>query len=333
MKASWKECCPGLMGLIRRSRLKPPVRPLPSPPSSERSRRSGVVLVVAAILSLAFPGEPPLHAQGATSRILTFEEALRGTEDQEVRWPVAVASSGSEELAVADAYGSRVLLFRRLGAGWTVARVVTLPGAPAGLAWSGDRYVVSLRGSGGLMALEGPDLLQRRLGLPQGVVPGALASVPGGGLLVADAAGGRILRLDGAGDVAGEIPVAGRVTGLLSVAGAVFAAFGEDGAVRRYGSGGSEEAVYELPPDGPVPAWPAGLAATPGGDLLVADRHNGRIVVFDAAGQVTGFGSRKGWDPGLLLFPDGLALLGDGRVAVADQGNGRVQVFRREAGS
>lgn len=277
---------------------------------------------------------PPLVAQGATARALTFEEALRGTEDNEVRWPVAVASAGPEEIAVADAFGSRLLLLRRLGAGWTVARAASLPGAPAGLAWDGARYVVSHRGSdAGLTALEGPELLQRRLGLPQGVVPDVLAAAPGGGLLVAVAGGGRVLRLDAGGAVAGEVAVEGRVTGLVAAAGGFFAAFGEDGVVRRYGAEGREEAVWPLPPEGPVPAWPAGLAATPGGDLLVADRHNGRIVVFDAAGQLSGFGSRKGWDAGLLLFPEGLALLADGRLVVADQGNGRVQVFRRATGS
>jgi hypothetical protein len=290
---------------------------------------SPTIALLAVVVSLA--PAAPARAQGITSRALTFEEALRGSEENEVRWPVALASAGPDELAVADAFGARVLLLRRLGAGWTVARSVTLPGAPAGIAWDGGRYVVSLRGEGGLTALEGADLLLRRIGLPQGAVPGVLAGVSGGGLLVADVAGGRILRLGAGGDVTGEIPVPGRVTAMVAASGGVFAAFGDDGVVRRYGSAGSEEATWRVPPDGPVPGWPAGLAATPGGDLLVADRHNGRIVVFDAAGQVTGFGSRRGWDEGLLLFPDGLALLGDGRLAVADQGNGRVQIFRREA--
>lgn len=299
--------------------------------SMRLSSAAGVLLLTAA--SLLAP--PPLPAQGVTSRVLTFEEALAGTEDHEVRWPVAVASGGPEELAVADGWGSRVLLFRRLGAGWTVARTVTLPGVPAGLGWDGGRYVVAVRGAGGsagLVALEGADLLQRRLPIPRGTVPGVLAGAPGGGLLVADAGGSRILRLAPDGEVVAEVPVEGRVTGLTAASGGLVAAFGEEGAVRRYGAGGPMEAEWAVPADGPVPAWPAGLAATPGGELLVADRHNGRVVVFDAAGQVTGLGSRKGWDPGLLLFPHGLALLPDGRLAVADQGNGRVQIFRRQTG-
>jgi hypothetical protein len=82
-----------------------------------------------------------------------------------------------------------------------------------------------------------------------------------------------------------------------------------------------------------VPAWPTGLAAEPGGTLLVVDRHVGRVLVLDATGQVAGLGSRQGWEPGLLLFPAGIARLPGGLVLVADEGNGRAQLFRRaEAG-
>jgi sugar lactone lactonase YvrE len=284
----------------------------------------------AAAATLFGPFAAPAAAQG--SRALVFEEALRGAEDREVRWPVAVAASAAEELAVADAFGPRLLVLRRAGVGWQVARVAELPGAPAGLAWDGSRWVVSVRGGGGLVALEGEELLQRRLPLPAGVVPGALAALPGGGLLVHDAAGGRILRLGADGRSAGEIAVPGTVTGLAAAPGAVVAAFGDEGVVRRFDAAGAVEATWALPGDGPVPAWPAGIAVAPAGDTYVADRHNGRIAVLDPAGRVTGFGARKGWDPGLLLFPSGLALLPDGRLVVADQGNGRVQVFRRAGG-
>ena len=80
-----------------------------------------------------------------------------------------------------------------------------------------------------------------------------------------------------------------------------------------------------------MPAWPTGLAAEPGGNLLVVDRHAGRVLVLDANGQVAGVGSRKGWEPGLLLFPAGIARLPGGAVVVADEGNGRAQLFRRSA--
>jgi hypothetical protein len=55
------------------------------------------------------------------------------------------------------------------------------------------------------------------------------------------------------------------------------------------------------------------------------------VLVLDAAGQVAGVGSRKGSEPGLLLFPAGIARLPGGLVVVADEGNGRAQLFRRSA--
>jgi len=68
---------------------------------------------------------------------------------------------------------------------------------------------------------------------------------------------------------------------------------------------------------------------TPGGEVLVADRHNGRLLVLDATGRPLGQGSRRGFDPGLLRFPSGIALLPDGGIVVTDEGNGRVELFRR----
>lgn len=292
--------------------------------------RARPLLAAAAVAVAAALPAGPLPAQGAPARPLVFEEALRGSEDREVRWPVAVAAASAEEIAVADAFGARLLVFRKAGVGWQAAAEAELPGAPVGLARLGERWVVAVRGEASLVALEGESLLQRRLALPAGTVPGPLAAAPGGGLLVHDFAGGRILRLDAGGAPAGAIAVAGRVTGLAAgPGGGAVAAFGEEGVVRRYGAAGALEATWELPADGPVPAWPSGVAVSPGGDTLVADRHNGRIAVFEAGGRVAGLGSRKGWDPGLLLFPEGLALLPDGRLLVADQGNGRLQVFRR----
>ena len=297
---------------------------------SRRACRARPILAAAAVAAAAALPAAPLPAQGAPARPRVVEEALRGSEDRELRWPVAVAAAPAGEIAVADAFGPRLVVFRKAGVGWQAAAVAALPGAPAGLAWDGSRWVVAVRGEASLVALEGDALLQRRLALPPGTVPGSLAAAAGGGLLVHDFAGGRILRLDAGGRPAGATAVTGRVTGLAAgPGGGAVAAFGDEGVVRRYDAAGGLEATWELPDDGPVPPWPAGVAVAPGGDTLVADRHNGRIVVFEAGGRVAGLGSRKGWDPGLLLFPGGLALLPDGRLLVADQGNGRLQVFRR----
>jgi len=271
-----------------------------------------------------------VDAQAPAPRVLSFVELLRGTEDVSLRWPVAVAAASDDEIVVADAHEPRVLRFRRVGVSWQLDKVVSLPAAPADLVWDGRRYVASVRDGQGLVGLEGEDLGQRRLPVPRGVVPGPLAALPGGALLVYDEAGARVVRLSAGGEQAGEFPVAGQVTALAaSPSGGFFAAVAAESAVLHFDAAGTLDATWRLPSTQEVPAWPAGLAVEPGGDLLVVDRHGGQLLVLDASGRVKGIGSRRGWDPGLLLFPAGLTRLPGGLVLVADEGNGRAQLFRR----
>jgi hypothetical protein len=288
------------------------------------------VLTVLLLLAAALPsGAQPVGPAGS-GRVLVFERLVDGDEDHELRWPSAVAASPDGALAVADAYQPRVYLFRETGGAWRIQKAVGLPGAPVALAWDGERFVVSLRGGEGLVALEGADLLLRKLSLPSGSVPGALAPVPGGGLLVHDPGGSRVLRLGREGDTIAEIPVDGHVSALAAgPGGGFYTALGRTGMLRRHDAGGAVEETWELPGDGPVPAWPVGLAAEPSGDLLILDRHNERVIAFDPTGVVEGFGARRGWEPGLLLFPAGITLVPGDLVAVADQGNGRVEIYQR----
>ena len=254
---------------------------------------------------------------------------LKGTDQISLRWPVAVAAASDDEVAVADAFGPRLLRFRRVGVSWQPDRTVALGGAPVGLAWDGRRYVASLRQGAGLVAFEDAGLVQRPLPLPRGVVPGPLAALPGGDLLVYDEAGRRVLRLR-EGKPAGEVEIAGHVTALAgSPSGGILAAIAAEGSVVHVDASGKTDAVWKLPASEQVPAWPSGLVVEPGGTVLVVDRHAGRLLVLDALGQVAGIGSRQGWDPGLLLFPAGIARLPGGLVLVADEGNGRAQLFRR----
>lgn len=288
----------------------------------------GPFLLGAFLVSAGGP-VPALSAQ-QVPRALAFDEALRGTKDREVRWPVAVAAASDDELAVADARGSRVIVFQRQGVGWEASRVATLPGPPAGIAWDGGRYVVALRSGGGLVALEGADLLQRAIALPADAAPGPMAPAAAGGVLVYDFAGKRVLRVGADGKLAGETPVEGPVTGVAAApGGGVAVACGTEGVIRRYDASGALQATWNLPPDGPVPAWPTGLAIEPGGDTLVADHANGRLLVLDPTGRLIGLGAREGWDPGLLLYPAGVARFPGGALVVADQGNGRVEIFHR----
>ena len=79
----------------------------------------------------------------------------------------------------------------------------------------------------------------------------------------------------------------------------------------------------------PTPAWPVGVLVEDDGEIVIVDRHGGRVQVLETSGRWIGTGSRRGWEPGLLRSPAGLAQLPDGRLVVADQGNGRLQIFRR----
>jgi hypothetical protein len=290
------------------------------------------LLLLAAGATTGLAAARPALAQVAPPRVLVFQEVLDGTEAVSLRWPLAVAGASDEEVAVADASGPRLLRFRKVGVSWQLDRTVPLGGTPAGLAWDGRRYVASLRQGPGLVAYEGAELAPRRLPLPRGVVPGALAAGPAGSLLLYDLAKGSVLRLSPEGTVTAEVAVGGGVTALAATAaGGFFAAVAAEGSVRHFDAGGQLAATWDLPAFEQVPAWPTGLAAEPGGDLLVVDRHVGRVLVLDAEGRVTGVGSRNGWEPGLLLFPAGIARLPGGLVVVADEGNGRAQLFRRSA--
>jgi sugar lactone lactonase YvrE len=292
-------------------------------------KRTTLLLLAAG--AAAAPG-PVVLAQAGPPRVLVYQEALKGTDAASLRWPLAVAAASDEEVAVGDGSGPRLLRFRRVGVSWQLDRTVSTSGAPAGLAWDGRRYVASLRQGAGLVAFEGPELAQRRLPVPRGVVPGAVAAGPGGALLLYDAAKRSVLRLSPEGAPTAEIAVGADVAALAATAsGGFFAALPAEGAVRHFDAAGKLAATWKLPAHDQAPAWPSGLATEPGGNLLVVDRHAGRVLVLDAGGQVAGVGSRKGSEPGLLLFPAGIARLPGGLVVVADEGNGRAQVFRMGA--
>lgn len=283
------------------------------------------------LFALGLAGATASAAQPSLPRVMVWEEALRGTEDQELRWPIAVAARSETEFAVADAFGARLVVFGKVGVSWQLQQAVTLPGPPIALAWYGNRYIASLRQGEGLVAIDGSDFELEAIDLPPGVVPGALAAAPDQRyLLLHDLNGENVLRLDRDGSVGAEVAVASRVTALAATsAGGFYAAVGDESVVLRYSAQGLIEARFEVPGKGPVPSWPVAMALDSGGSLAVVDRHNSQLLLFDNEGRILGAGSRRGWEPGLLRFPRGLAQLPDGRLVVADEGNGRVQILRR----
>ncbi len=66
------------------------------------------------------------------------------------------------------------------------------------------------------------------------------------------------------------------MTGLAALSNGFLSTVAEDAVVRRHRADGTVEERWGLPGDGPVPAWPTGLAVDPGGQTWVVDRHGGR---------------------------------------------------------
>ncbi len=282
--------------------------------------------ILVLLLLVPLPGAAQRQKAG---RSLDWDEVVQPEGERPLRWPVAVAAASADEMVVADAYESRLIIITRQSGSWKAIREISLDGAPYALAHDGNRYAVSLRQGAGLMALEGDRHQLRRIALPAGAMPGALAGRPGGGFLVYDQSSGEVLLLNASGVAAGHWPVDGPVTGLAAAAGGgFFATVAHRAEVLFHGADGVEVQRWKVPGKPPLPAWPTGIVKQPGGDLFLVDRHGGRLLEMDVGGRLEGQGSRLGWDPGLLRFPAGLAWLPDGRLAVADQGNGRVQLFR-----
>jgi hypothetical protein len=295
-------------------------------------RRGRCFAFTASFVIFALASASGVWAQAEGGPVLVWEQVIQADEENQLRWPIAVASRSPDEIAVADVLGSRLLVFRDEGGtqGWTLLRVISLPATPAALADDGRRYLLSLREGAGLFAVEGDQLQLRKVGLPSDVTPGAIAGFATGGFLVADLTAAKVLVLEANGDVRSELPVDRSPSALAASSdGGFFATVVEQAEVRRYGPGGELIATWLVPGEAPVPAWPSGLTLLDGGELMITDQHGHRVVAADGGGSIAGFGSRRGWEPGLLLFPSDVASLGDDRVVVADRGNGRVQIFRR----
>lgn len=267
-------------------------------------------------------------AADAPYRLLAGDGIVQAEGGDELRWPVSVAAASNSEIAAADVYGERLVVFTMRGGGFQLERAVKLPAPPRAVAFDGGRYVVALRG-GKLVAVGVPGYQLRPISLPKGVAAATVAASADGGLWVHDAEAGAVLALTADGKVRGTYKVEGRPGALAaSPDGGFYAAFVQGAELRRYSRDGRLLAAWKIAGEPPRPAWPSGLVAD-GGEVLVVDRQAARVLALNASGEVVGVGARRGWEPGQLQAPSGIASLGDGRVVVADFGNGRLQVFRR----
>ncbi len=283
---------------------------------------------VAALVGLGF-GSAASSQQPLLSRLLRFSAVIDGTAETALRWPVDVAAGPQDEVAAADAWKNRLVVFHRVGAGWSMTRVVELPSPPAAVTYAAGRYLVAVRGSAKLFSVASGEsgAAPEEIALPESIVPGRLAVASDGALLVADRRLGRVVKLR-EGAVIAQVAIDKTVTALSSDgAGGFWVAIGEAGELRRFDGGGQRVATWRLPSDGPIPAWPSGIATEPSGRLFVLDRHTHRVLVLDANGGTLGVGSGKGWEPGQLFFPGGLVRLPSGVLLVGDGGNGRAQLF------
>ena len=72
---------------------------------------------------------------------------------------------------------------------------------------------------------------------------------------------------------------------------------------------------------------PRCLSLTKAGQLVVCDRKNYRIQIFDMSGKSLGKFGTKGSETGQFDGPISSAFLSDGRLVVADVLNDRVQIL------
>jgi tripartite motif-containing protein 71 len=101
-----------------------------------------------------------------------------------------------------------------------------------------------------------------------------------------------------------------------------------DGTVAHYDATGKLLATWPIPrPAGGEPSIPAGLAATSGGGVWVADANNGRLLRLAADGIIVQTLGTPGIGAGQLAEPRGLEIDCDGGLLVADSGNNRIVRF------
>jgi hypothetical protein len=74
-------------------------------------------------------------------------------------------------------------------------------------------------------------------------------------------------------------------------------------------------------------SFPASIAITDRGLLLVVDQHGNGVVVLGPDGSFLGRQLSIGWSDGFLYYPGQICLDARGDAFIADRGNHRVQAF------
>ena len=169
--------------------------------------------------------------------------------------------------------------------------------------------------------------------------PTAVAAMPEGGWAIADSGNARVVLLDAAGSLRAALsnrpdraaPTQGEIWGVAAGPGGTLAlADTWGGRIRLFGANGRPMATWgrfgtaavDRPAD-PALYGPRGIVFSPGGEILVADTGNRRLLRYSPEGRPLG---EVGMGAGSTRFdePVGLAYAADGSLLVADTWNRRI---------
>jgi DNA-binding beta-propeller fold protein YncE len=235
----------------------------------------------------------------------------------------------------ADLRGARIVanvLYRALGRPVPEELVSFRPREPVVSRGPSASRVLTVAGQAGLRGnIDGPD------GMGQMGAPVAVAVLPGGGWVVADALANAVKHVSALGEIRTILTGLNGPMGIAADAwGNIYVADSENHCIRRLSPDGTA-AVFAgavMAPgqaDGPAQAarfnQPAGLAFTPGGDLLVADLGNGviRRVELNAPGNPVTTVRADKW----MYRPSAVAAAADDTLYVVETGMARVLEIRQ----
>lgn len=254
-----------------------------------------------------------------------------------LRLPEAVAVDDGNRLAVADAGNRRLVIYTLTEDAATPVEEIRLAQVqyPLRVRFDSRGEILALDGKTSKIVRVGADgkfkgfvempiqdrqreVLVRSFDIDANDVVYVLA-VSEGAVLVIDPQGGLTRQIaipDSAGFLSDiTVTSTGVVFAIDSVHKQVF--------VARLGTDSFEPLTEPMPED---MAFPTAIAADSFGNLFVADKTGGGIVVIGQNGEFRGRQSAVGWKVGFLRHPTGLEVGGD-YLFVADRSNNRVQRF------
>ena len=256
-----------------------------------------------------------------------------------LRHPAGATIVGNT-LLVADSGGKRILSYRGDNGQMTPDQVISVPKMfplMVERADNDDLYVldgkeqkvVILSPSGqvkGDLDISGrPD--------DKRIVVRSMRVMKNGSLLILDLFSGRVLQVDAAGQFQRQIAFPDEYAAMTDLA--------VDGQGTIYILDGSAGTVYTAAPDADrFTLWsgglkeytnfPASLAVTPQGDVVLVDKHGSGLAIIGAGGSFSGRRLSMGWKDGQLYYPNQISINDNGHIFIADTENHRIQQFNIE---